>query len=268
MVVQTVMRGNSSFNPLRKAAKTISLFIIGALSLLVAQGAFAWWGNDGVDVTVIDPFAEMRTGPGRGYPVFHVVEKGESVRLFKRRTDWYKVETTSGKTGWVNRASLNATLGPDGDVIDFAVPGWQDFVNRRWEFGFLGGDFEGARSLTTYLGYHLTHNIAGELKYTQAFGSFSDSKLASINVVHQPFPEWRLSPFFTLGTGILEISPSSDLVLVEDREDSVMTVGGGFLFYLSRSFLLRMEYNNHTVLTTRENNEEVEEWKAGFSVFF
>lgn len=258
-----MIRGNCAKTPM----KTILMLVIGAL-MLVTQSALAWWGNDGVEVTVIDPFAQMHTGPGRGYPVFHVVEKGESVRLVKRRTDWYKVETSSGKIGWVNRANLNATLGPGGDVIDFAVPGWQDFVNRRGEFGFLGGDFEGARSLTTYLGYHLTHNISAELRYTQAFGSFSDSKLTSVNVIHQPFPEWRLSPFFTLGTGIIEISPSSDLVLVEDREDSVMTVGGGFLFYLSRSFLLRVEYNDHTVLTTRENNEEVEEWKAGFSVFF
>jgi len=50
--------------------------------------------------------------------------------------------------------------------------------------------------------------------------------------------------------------------------DSVLTVGGGFFIYASRNFLLRAEYNSHTVLTSREQNDEVHEWKAGFSVFF
>ena len=39
-------------------------------------------------VIVLDPFLEMRTGPGRGYPVFHIAEEGDSIEIDKRRTDW------------------------------------------------------------------------------------------------------------------------------------------------------------------------------------
>jgi len=224
--------------------------------------------DKGVDVIVTDAYAEMHTGPGRGYPVFHTIEKNEQVKIYKRRTDWYKVETTDGKKGWVHRDEFRDTLGPAGEIVDLSKPGREAFDTRRWELGVGGGDFSGARGLNTHIGYHLTRNISAELRYTQAFGSFSNSKMVSLNAVHEPFPDWNVSPFFTLGSGAILISPSSDIVQSEDRENGTLTVGGGFIFYASRSFLFRVEYNDHTLLTARETNEEVDEWKAAISVFF
>lgn len=223
---------------------------------------------DGLAVVIADPFVNVHTGAGRGYPIFHILEKGETVWLQKQRTDWFKVVMKNGKTGWVKRSTLNATLNGEGPLIAFDYSGDKSFPNRRWELGMMGGDFGGASALTNYVGYHLTPNLAAELKYTQAFGSYSNSKLLSLNAVHQIFPNWRLSPFFTLGSGVILIEPDSDLVQSQDREDTVMTVGGGFMFYVSRRFMLRAEYSDHKVLTNRENNEEVSEWKAGFSVYF
>jgi hypothetical protein len=31
---------------------------------------------------------------------------------------------------------------------------------------------------------------------------------------------------------------------------------------------LRMEYRNHEIFTSRDDNEEIDEWKVGFAVFF
>jgi len=231
-------------------------------------GVWDFFTKDGVELVAIDPYVEMRTGPGRGYPVFHVIEKGEKLHLFKKRTDWFKTRTEDGIIGWVKRSDLSKTLGPDGAEVDFASPNWSDYVNRRFEFGFLGGTFEGSDSFTTYLGYHLTANLSTEVKYTQTFSSVANTKLYSINAVHQPFPDWRISPFFTLGAGTIDISPSSSLVQTEERQNDLYTVGGGTFIYISRRFLVRLEFNNHTLLTRRPENEEVDEWKAGFSVFF
>ncbi len=231
-------------------------------------GVFDFLKSPGVELIVIDPYVEMRTGPGRGHPVFHSIEKGENLHIFKKRTDWFKVTTERGVKGWVKRSDLAKTLSLTGEAIDFSSPGQQSFTNRRWEYGILGGTFEGSDSLTTYGAFHLTNNISAELKYTQTFSPIANSKLISINAVHKPFPTWRISPFFTLGTGEIDISPSSTLVQSEDNVNPVYTVGGGTFIYISRRFLMRIEYNNHTLLTKRAENEEVEEWKVGFSVFF
>lgn len=241
------------------------LWIMLCISFLSAPG-FA--KDKGVDVVVTDAYAEMHTGPGHSHPIFHVVEKGETLHITKRYTDWYKARTLKGKVGWVHRDELRDTLGLQGEEIVFNEADREAYRDRTWELGVGGGSFSGSRSLSTYLGLHMTRNLSTELRYTQAFGSFSNSKLLALNILHEPFPDWKVSPFFTLGSGVIRINPSSDIVQTEERDNSVLTVGGGFLFYVSRSFLFRVEYNDHTLLTERESNEEVDEWKAGFSVFF
>lgn len=214
------------------------------------------------------PYIELHTGPGRGYPVTQVLERGDTLRVFKRKTDWYKIETRKGFTGWVSREDLSGSKTEDEIIADFSKPTRKEFDKRKWEVGVAGGSFSGADETTIYLGYHLTKNISTELKYTEAFGAFSNIKLGSLNIVHQPWPQWRLSPFFIMGSGTMYTSPNSGLVATEDRQDSVLTVGGGLFLYATRNFMLRTEYNSHTVLTARADNEEVHEWKVGFSVFF
>lgn len=247
--------------------------LLAVLSTLpITTQAFEWWNPfkapEGVSLEIDAPYIDMHSGPGRGYPVFHVLERGDVLRITKRFTDWYQVRTEKGREGWVKREALDGSLFNDGTVADFSRPKRGDYEGRRLEFGFSGGSFSGSASASTYLGYHLTNNISAELHYTQAFGDFSNTKLYRAAITHQPWPAWRISPFFNLGSGIMQTSPNSSLVLTEDREDSVLTVGGGLFVYASRNFLLRLEFDNHTVLTSREQNDEVDEWKAGFSVFF
>jgi uncharacterized protein YgiM (DUF1202 family) len=218
--------------------------------------------------TVDRAYIDMRTGPGRAYPIFHVVENDEIVELIKRRTDWVKVKTKRDKTGWAHISQMADTFGEDGKQLAFAGAKQSDYLARRWELGFNGGDFEGASSLGATFGYRFTQNFTAEVKVSQATGRFSDSKLASIALMHQPFPEWRVSPFLILGTGIIDTSPDTTLVQSEDRTDTALLVGGGANVYLSRRFVLRLEYNNHLALTSRDSNEEVNEWKLGFNVFF
>src|SRR5512134_3131367 len=61
-------------------------------------------------VQVTDPYIELRTGPGRGYPVFFVAGREEWIEIVLRHTDWFKVRTASGSEGWVHRAQLETTL--------------------------------------------------------------------------------------------------------------------------------------------------------------
>ena len=55
--------------------------------------------SGGGRVVVEDPYIEFRSGPGRGFPVFHVVDRGEAVVLLRRRTDWIKVRGSDGTEG-------------------------------------------------------------------------------------------------------------------------------------------------------------------------
>ena len=48
-------------------------------------------------VVVAEAYMKMHTGAGRGYPVFHVVSRGDEVEVIKRRTDWFLVRTSRGQ---------------------------------------------------------------------------------------------------------------------------------------------------------------------------
>ena len=242
--------------------------IIVAALLFMAGPTWAVFERYQPEVMVADPYIEMHTAPGRGFPIFYVAGHGEQVTVLKRHTDWFKVRTERGKEGWVQMAQMKKTLDLDGEAIDWREVDFEDFSNRRWQVGMSGGDFDGARTLTAYAGYAMTPNITLQLEGGEILGDFSDGETASVSVLMFPFPDWRISPYFTIGTGIVRTKPHTTIVQTEDREDEIAHAGLGADVYLSDRFVLRMEYKRHTVLTSRDDNEEVNQWKAGFSVFF
>ena len=221
-----------------------------------------------LEVIVSDPFIEMHTGPASGYPVFHVVERGEKIKVLIRKTDWFKIRTDKNKEGWVHHNELRQTLTLDGKKTEFRDVTIEGFRKRDWEMGLLSGDFEGAASITLYGTYYLTPTLSTELSGTQAIGNFSSSLMANVRIAAHPFPEWRISPFFALGAGYITTSPNATLVNAVDRDDPIGNVSLGAHIYLTKRFIFRLEYNNYKIFTSRNDNEEVEEWKAGFAVFF
>ena len=223
------------------------------------------------EAIIADPYIELRTGAGRGYPVFLVVERGASILLLKRKTDWFKVRTQDKQEGWVDLHQLQETLAPSGEKSRFEQIVFADFIAHRWETGVTGGDYGGARVITLYGGYRFADHLSGELSLSHALGNFSSSQFAKAALLAHPFPHWRLSPFFSLGTGIVRTDPNTTLVQSPDRSDQFAGVGIGAQAYLSRRFVLRIEYNEYLVFSAdndHDENEDVPEWKAGFAIFF
>jgi uncharacterized protein YgiM (DUF1202 family) len=242
----------------------------GALLLLLLPVVFAPAAAEERHQQVIvgDPYLEMRTGPGRGYPVFHVAERGDSVELLRRRTDWFQVRDDRGEEGWVHYDELLNTAYADGEPFEAAAFELADYTDRRWEAGVLYGDFGGANVISTFGSFGLTPNLTLEMSVSKALGRFSDSRMFNVHVMHIMYPDRRISPYFTLGAGTIHTAPKATLVATIDRDDSTAHAGAGFRMYLTRRFVLRAEYKTYVVFTSRDDNEEIREWKAGFSFFF
>ena len=248
-----------------------NLFRVACLALLTLLAIFPGQAQAAKElrrVAVADPYLEMHTGPGRGYPIFHVVDRGENVEIVMQRTDWYLVRDVGGDEGWVDQAQMELTLTTDGSEFDIEQAGIGDFTNAKWELGVLAGDFGGANIVSLYGGYSLNPHVSIEAWGSQILGNFSNGWMGSVNVVHEAWPEWRVSPFFTLGAGVLHTSPKSTIIQGEDRTDQIGHAGAGFRVYVTRRFLFRAEYKSYVVFTSRNDNEEVEEWKVGFAFFF
>jgi hypothetical protein len=221
-----------------------------------------------MEVQVADPYIELHSGPGAGYPVFHVEEQDKWIEILKRKTDWFKVRTANGKQGWVAREQLVRTLTPDGDTTQIDDATQDEFSFHRWEMGAMGGEFKDADVITLFGGFFFTPNFSVELSAARVFGDFSDADMANVSLLIHPYPGWRISPFFTLGTGVIRTDAKSTLVKEDDRTDQLAHVGGGVRVYLARRFVFRAQYKNYVVFQGSNDNQEINEWNAGFAVFF
>ena len=252
----------------RRSIRSLRITCLAVAALHVILPGQVEAADDPPHVVVTDPYLELHTGPGRGYPIFHVVDRGEFVQVVMRRTDWFFIRDADGVEGWVDRSQMEKTLNADGSRVGFRRSTQDDLIGARWEAGILAGDFDGANVISVYGGYSLTRHVSFELWASQILGNFSNGWMGSINVVHEMRPDWRVSPFFTLGAGIIHTEPKATVVRPDDRTDEVANVGVGVRIYTSRRFLLRAEYKSYVVFTSRDENEEVDEWKVGFAFFF
>jgi hypothetical protein len=221
-----------------------------------------------LQVFVSEPYLELSTGPGRGYPKFHVVGREESVDVLFRRTDWFKVRDEHGVEGWARAHDMRRTKLADGSPFVFNLGDRAGFTSHDWELGIGGGDYGGANLISGFSAYSLTDYLKVEITLSQFLGNASNGWKAEAGLQHVLFPEWRLSPFLALGTGYVSTTPRSTIVLPLDREDQTAYAGAGVRFYLTRRFYLRADYRWHTVFTSRDDNEELEEWKVAIACFF
>ncbi|MDX1693301.1 MAG: SH3 domain-containing protein [Ketobacteraceae bacterium] len=226
------------------------------------------WNEKGEAVlVVVEPFIELHTGAGRGYPIHFVIEQGEEVALIKRRTNWYKVRSDEGKEGWVEASQLGRTLQPSGLPADLPSVGHGEYLKSRWRIGFTTGQLEAADAYSIIVGYRPFSYLGVEAEAGEVFDASVTGEYLGMNVILEPFTQWRFSPFVSLGGGNMVFEQRQKLAgeVIDNAE--YFSGGLGAQTYLGRNFVVRAEYRIYSVSTV---NEEVElsEWKFGFSSFF
>jgi len=219
-------------------------------------------------VQVADAYIELRTGPGRVFPIYQVVERGQWVEILKRRTDWFKVRTPRGRTGWVDRGQMERTLTEAGVRQSFRDVLLADYLNRRLEVGVAAGLFEGDTITAVRLGYRLNPSFMVEATYAQVSGTFSSTQLYHGNLVVMPFPRWRLSPYLTVGGGRFHNTPRATLVDRQETDATALNAGLGCRLYLTRRFVLRADFRDFAVLIDDNRTDNLQAWTAGLSFFF
>ncbi len=247
----------------RTTPATVLLLLIACLGAAAPAAA-----RELLQVFIKEPYLELHTGAGRGYPVFHVVPRDASVDVLYRRTEWFKVRTERGVEGWAAQRDMQKTVLADGSAFVFPMGDRAGYTDHRAEAGAFAGQWGGATLISGYGAFYLNNQLAAELSVGQFLGKYSNGVTADLGLTHVIAPEWRLTPFLMLGTGVLHIEPKATLVAPLNRTEQTAYVGGGLRYYLTRRFFLRAEYKAHYVFTKRNENQDVDEWKLGFAFFF
>jgi hypothetical protein len=249
----------------RRESNYVALAMLMVLSVL----SFCTWAEEvPTRVQVADPYLELHTGPGRGYPVFYVADRGEWVKLLKRHTDWFKVRTDKDKEGWVSRDQMESTLNEAGVKTTFRDTLFDDYLLRRVEVGFGAGQLDSDALLTAHVGYGISPNFSVELTLAQAVGNYSSTALYYGSLLAQPFPEWRVAPFFSLGLGRFHNTPKATLVGGAEVDANMANTGLGVRAYVTRRFILRADYRRHVAFISENRINEFNELSLGISLFF
>lgn len=247
--------------PLR-ILRLLAAALIALAALLPAHAAAA------ERVLVTDPYIELRTGAGRGYPIFHVAGRGEWVEILLRWTDWYKVRTANGREGWVTRRQLETTLTELGAQKGFRDLLVDDYLSRKLEIGAGWGRFKEEPMLKVWSAYRFSEslNIEGTVGQVQGVFSGTDFWHMALNV--EPWSDRRVSPYFGIGVGRFKNIPNQSLVGAVNTSANLGTAGIGLRVYLTDRFLARVDYSVYTAFVGDTRSIEYRAITGGIAFFF
>ncbi len=236
---------------------------------------FIWvnttFAEDNLVLMVKEPFVNVHTGPSSLHPVFYVVERGETIIVVLQKTQWIKIKMQNNKTGWVNEKDIKRTVYRSGETVEFDEVDFDEYVNRRIEVGVQAGSLETSPSFSLTAAYLFNELFSTQLSYGKSIGSLSSIALLSVDALMTPFPEAAYSPYFLLGAGQATLTPHTTLINPKTTRSSIAKVAVGFRKYLGERFVVRFEWANYILFSAdidADSNEEVIEWKVGFSTFF
>ena len=219
-------------------------------------------------VQIADPYIEMRTGPGRGYPIFFVAPRSDWVEIELRHTDWFRVRTEDDKVGWVSRQQLESTLTAAGGTKSFRDVLLDDYLTRRVQLGAAWGHFKSEPMLKVWTNYRLSDTLSIEGTFGQVQGVFSGTNLWHVDLVIEPWSDKRLSPFFAVGLGKFKNFPNLSLIGAKTTDAKLGAARFGARYYLSERFVLSADYAFYTAFLNDQRSTEYRAWTAGLSFFF
>ena len=217
---------------------------------------------------ITDPYIELHTGPGRGFPVFFVAPRAQWISIEMRHTDWFKVRTDDGKVGWVSREQLETTLTASGATKSFRDVLLDDYLSRRVQLGAAWGRFKSEPMLKLWTSYRLSETLSLEGTLGQVQGVFSGTDLWHVDLMAEPWSDQRISPFFAVGVGKFKNFPNLSLVGAQTTDAKLANVSLGVRYYLSDRFVLRADYTLYTAFVADTRSTEYRAFTAGLSFFF
>jgi len=194
-------------------------------------------------------FLNIRSGPGRSYPVIYIAERDEIIDFTAIRTEWYQIRTADGHFGWLHMDDLPGNLDFEVDVKGFGFSDQAKVVATRGtpvDIGFAGGYMGDAPVMLAYIKNRNNYFMSTEFEIGLNRGAAIQNDFISVNLLAHPFSDLEYQPHFLIGFGQMY----SDYLVsgTKESEDGLLLKAGiGVSKNLSQRLRFRADLSQYSV---------------------
>lgn len=242
------------------------------LSALFSESAFSFQLPEFLEHPVQETdvkiaYMNIYAGPGRGFPIFYIAEKGEKVEIIRAHTDWFEIKTQRGVSGWAYKDDLLPALKRKDADFGYEEVKQDDYQTRKLEFGLAGGELVGNSLFSARAAYRLNDFFSSEIALSNAAGDFSTSTIYALQLLYHPFKFGQFEPHFILGAGQMATEPKAGLIGTKNSRSSMTTFGLGVNYYWTDRFIVRADWQNNNVYASPVQTDSDQQWTIGLSYF-
>lgn len=257
--------------PTRVGWIRIGLWMIAALAFSFAP-RLARAQNDAPHARVTATTTALRSGPGAGYRVVGVAERGQVFPVLERATTgyWLELRLPDSTRAWISGDAVYVfEAGDDGqrrpwvDKVFAPPPLPQAHGEVAMVFGALGSS--GFMALRP--SYLVAPSFGLELNLGASVSSAGRTFLGGLGGVVNLFPHLPVVPFATVGGGYAYATPNSDSFVLQDGSSSMVYAGGGLRMGFKYRLTLRVEARG-VVFFAADRYVAEQEVSGGLTVFF
>jgi hypothetical protein len=163
---------------------------------------------------------------------------------------------------------MEATLTQIGTKTTFRDIFVDQYLRRRLEFGAAWGHFKSEPMLKVWLGYRFMDTLAVEATGGQVQGVFSGTDLWHVNLLAEPWSDWRLAPYLGVGIGRMVNIPNASLVGALRSNANLADATVGLRYRLSDRFLARVDYTQYLAYIADNRTDQYRAITIGVGFYF
>jgi hypothetical protein len=252
--------------------------VVAALLVAAAEARAEASDENRLMVRVIAEQAAAHTGPGFGFRVVYLANRGEVLPVIGRATQdhWFRVQLPDGTFGWVlgdqvfplDVDTAEAEAGPSfwgrmNDALFSPSPLLDGRIGLTFSAGVLGGDgmflFRPAWVLEPHV---VLEGFVGE-----TVGDQVDVVYYGGGVNAFLWPTSPVTPFLAGAGGRAQGRPKADQFAIRAGNYAIINVGGGLIIALKKRLTIRGDAR-HYVLFDANHTQRIQEYSGALSVHF
>lgn len=177
---------------------------------------------------VVVPFLQIRSGPGRHYPIIYIAERDELIDFTAIRTEWYQVKTEDGHFGWIHMSTLADTLVFEESAEGFGFGDIAVKLETRGalvDIGFSTGFMADDPVLIAFIKNKNSAFFSTEFEYGMSRGELIENDYLMASLSMHPFSEFKTVPYLSVGLGRIK-SDYVDASLTNQTDTNLLIKAG------------------------------------------